>query len=339
MESSKRTGRTLTPGRPVPVCGYGSVAGTKEEQGPLGGKFDETAPDARYGEKTWERAECKMQRTALERALGRGSMTLGDMDMIIAGDLLNQSLASCYGMSLSGAPFLGLFGACSTMALSLALGAMLLDGGFARRCACVTSSHFCTAERQFRMPLEYGGQRTPTAQRTVTGSGAVLLGDGALKGPYITRAVIGRIVDMGIKDANNMGAAMAPAAVDTLSAFFADTGTAPSDYDLILTGDLGSLGREIVTDLMEKRGFDMAGRYDDCGCIIFDADRQDVHAGGSGCGCSALVLCAHVLPGMRSGELKRVLLAGTGALLSPVAVQQGGSIPSITHLVELRAQA
>ena len=328
----KRIGnQTAAMGTPVPIAGFASLAGQKEAGGPL--DFDYILPDATFGEKTWEKAESKMQREALDRAMAKAGVSEKELDLILAGDLINQCIASAFGARGRETGFLGLYGACSTMAQGLLLAAALIDGGFADCAAAVTSSHFCSAARQYRFPLEYGGQRTPTSQWTVTGAGAAVLKAGFPDAPCITRCTVGHIEDCGIQDANNMGAAMAPAAYGTLTALFADTGTVPADYDLILTGDLGLVGKGILTELFARDGVDLAGRYDDCGCLIFDSERQDTHAGGSGCGCSASVLCCHVLNGMREGRWRRVIFAATGALMSPVSAQQGESIPGICHAV------
>lgn len=330
----KRIGnQTLAMTTPVPVAGFAAVAGKKEGQGPL--TFDYVAPDATFGEKTWEKAESKMQRDALDRAMAKAGVSEKELELLCAGDLINQCIASAFGTRGREVSFLGLYGACSTMAEGLGLAACMIDGGFASCTAAVTSSHFCSAERQYRFPLEYGGQRTPTAQWTVTGAGAAVLKANFPHAPCITHVTFGQIVDFGIRDANNMGAAMAPAAHQTLTALFADTGTEPSDYDLILTGDLAAVGKNILIDLFASDGVTLAGRYDDCGCMIFDGAAQDTHAGGSGCGCGASVLCCHVLNGMRQGQWKRVIFAGTGALMSPVSSQQGESIPSVCHAVVL----
>ena len=330
----KRIGnQTLAMTTPVPVAGFAAVAGKKEGQGPL--TFDYVAPDATFGEKTWEKAESKMQRDALDRAMAKAGVSEKELELLCAGDLINQCIASAFGTRGREVSFLGLYGACSTMAEGLGLAACMIDGGFASCTAAVTSSHFCSAERQYRFPLEYGGQRTPTAQWTVTGAGAAVLKANFPHAPCITHVTFGQIVDFGIRDANNMGAAMAPAAHQTLTALFADTGTEPADYDLILTGDLAAVGKNILIDLFASDGVTLAGRYDDCGCMIFDGAAQDTHAGGSGCGFGASVLCCHVLNGMRQGQWKRVIFAGTGALMSPVSSQQGESIPSVCHAVVL----
>ena len=254
------------------------------------------------------------------------------MDYVLAGDLLNQCIGSSFGLRELGIPFFGLYGACSTMGEALALASLLIDGGFAETVAAQASSHFCTAERQYRMPVPYGSQRTPTAQWTATAAGCTFLSAQG-PGPYITHVTCGRIVDQGITDPNNMGAAMAPAAYDTLRAFFADTHTGPADYDAIFTGDLGELGHEIVMDLFRQDGVDMTRNYEDCGMLLYDRDRQDMHAGGSGCGCSAAVFNGYLLTGLKQGRWRRILFAPTGALLSPTSSFQGESIPGICHLV------
>lgn len=333
MQNKKLGTQTVAFSEPPVVIGHGNVVGTKEGQGPLASKFDFVSPDDYFGETSWEKAERSMQEQALNHALNHAGKQPGDLDFLLAGDLLNQCISSSFAARSQEIPFLGLYGACSTMGESLLLAAMLVDAGFAKLAAAVTSSHFCTAERQYRAPLEYGGQRPPTAQWTVTGSGCVILSNTG-KGPRVTHATVGKIVDKGITDANNMGAAMAPAAYDTLCAHFRDTGRSPSDYDLIATGDLGFLGHEIITDFFRRDGIQM-GNYTDCGLLIYDLEKQDVHCGGSGCGCAASVLTGHLLPTMERGELKRILFCPTGALLSPTSTQQGESIPSICHAVAI----
>lgn len=316
----------------VGIAGYASVAGKKEGEGPLRRYFDILMEDAEWGEKTWEKTESKMQKSAVAHAVEKAGINLSDINYIFAGDLLNQCIGSSFGLRELEIPFLGVYGACSTMAETLGLAAMTVDGGFADCSAAVTSSHFCTAERQYRTPLEYGGQRTPTAQWTVTGAGALILSKSG-GAPYVTHFTAGKIVDLGITDANNMGAAMAPAAADTLLAHFKDTGNRPEDYDLILSGDLGEVGRSILVDMMNDEGYDIAENYNDCGCMIFDGKKQDTHAGGSGCGCGASTLCGYVMNRMKAGELNRVLFMATGALLSPTSTLQGESIPSVAHAV------
>lgn len=332
----KRNGWTVTLSTPVTVKASAAIGGVKEEDGPLGGCFDILLEDDRFGEESWEKAESKMQREVYLCALNKANLAAHDIDYILAGDLLNQCIGSSFGLRESGRAFFGLYGACSTMAESLMLGSFLVSGGFASHVAAVTSSHFATAERQFRNPLEYGGQRTPSAQWTATAAGCAILGaEPKLGAAQIIRLTAGRIVDLGIKDANNMGAAMAPAAADTLQHFFEDTGTAPQDYDLIVTGDLGKVGYDILVDLMGRNGYNMGDNYTDCGLLIYDRERQDVHAGGSGCGCSASVLCGHLLPQMQRGIYNNMLFCATGALMSTTSSQQGESIPGICHLLEI----
>ena len=318
------------------VLGRGAVVGKKEGEGPLGQEFDAVFADARLGEKTWEKAESALQREAMSRALARAGIRAAQLDALFAGDLLDQNIASTFGLRRMGVPLLGQFGACSTMGQTLIIASVFVDSGAADLCGAVTSSHFCTAERQFRYPLEYGGQRTPTSQWTATAAGAAIVGRGG-NGVRIGAACVGRVCDLGITDMNNMGAAMAPAAADTLTRFFADTGTGPADYAMIVTGDLGQIGSTLLRQLMEKAGTPLGDNYTDCGLLLFDRTRQDVHAGGSGCGCSASVLCAHFLPLLESGKLHDLLFCPTGALMSPTSSQQGESIPGICHAVLLHA--
>ena len=326
-------GETLVLKNAPAVSAFASVVGQKEADGPLGRRFDAVEPDARAGQDSWEKAESAMLRRAIDMAAERAG---GAPGCVLAGDLLNQCAGSAYAVRGVAAPFFGLYGACSTMAESLGLAALLVDGGYFESAAAATGSHFCSAERQFRYPLEYGGVRTPTAQWTVTGAGCVVLSrEGA--GPYITRFTPGRIVDAGIKDMANMGAAMAPAAYDTLKRHFEQTGRAPGYYDVVLTGDLGRLGQEILRDLFAADGVDLGPNYMDCGVLIYDIERQDTHCGGSGCGCSASVLTGHFLRGMRDGLWRRVLFAATGALMSPTTAQQGESIPAICHAVAIES--
>ncbi|MBO4940733.1 MAG: stage V sporulation protein AD [Clostridia bacterium] len=334
----KRLGKqTVKFSKAVSLLSTAAVAGQKEGEGPLASHFDIIMENSEWGEDTWEKAESKMQRMAVGRALEKAKVDAKDVKYIFAGDLLNQCISSTFGLMAFDIPFLGVYGACSTMAETMGLAAMSIDGGYGDLSVAVTSSHFCTAERQYRNPLEYGGQRTPTAQWTVTGSGAVVLSESG-NGPYITHFTSGKVVDLGVKDANNMGAAMAPAAADTLAAHFEDTGRNPDFYDLIVTGDLGTVGKSIIVDLMREKGFDVGGNYDDCGCMIFDVQKQDMHAGGSGCGCGAITLCGYIMDRIRAGELKNVLFMGTGALLSPTSTLQGESIPSVAHAVAISAE-
>ena len=332
--ANKKLGRQTTALQAPPsVLASAAVVGKKEGEGPLAATFDHISQDDSFGERSWEKAESAMQKLALAAALSKAGLSVSGLDYLLAGDLLNQCIGSSFAVRGQDVPFFGLYGACSTMAESLSLAAMLLDGGFGVHIAAMTSSHFCSAERQYRSPLEYGGQRAPTAQWTVTGSGCVILA-GQGPGPYITHITTGKVVDKGIRDAANMGAAMAPAAYSTLAAHFQDTGRRPSDYDLIVTGDLGQLGRDIVADWFHRDGMDLKN-YSDCGTLIYDLKGQDVHCGGSGCGCSAVVLAGLLLNGMAGGRWKRILFCGTGALLSPTSTQQGESIPSICHAVAL----
>ncbi len=325
---------TVTLSSKPTIVGYAAVGGKKEGQGPLGSQFDAIFEDTRLGQKTWEQAESQLQKESLTRALDKTGLSPSQLHYVFAGDLLNQNTASTFGLRDMHIPLIGQFGACSTMGQTMAMGAIFVDSGAADLCGAVTSSHFCTAERQFRFPLEYGGQRPPTSQWTATASGAVIVGRGG-KGVRIHSVCIGRVQDLGVTDANNMGAAMAPAAADTLCNFFDDTGTKPEDYDLIATGDLGLVGSRLCVELAQKRGYALGDTYTDCGLLLFDRDSQDVHAGGSGCGCSASVLSVHILPGMEQGTWKNVLFAPTGALMSPTSSQQGESIPGICHVVHL----
>ena len=324
--------QTVALGRPPSVVSFACVGGKQEGKGPLAEYFDLLEQDSYFGQKTWEQGESVMQKRALELALQKGGLKEEQLDYILAGDLLNQCIGSSFALRDFRVPFYGLYGACSTMGESLALASMLIDGGFAQRCAAMTSSHFCTAERQYRMPVPYGNQRTPTAQWTATAAGCTILADEG-PGPYVTHVTCGVIEDYGISDVNNMGAAMAPAAHSALTAFFRETNTAPRDYDLILTGDLGALGHQILLDLFRLDGLDLAGNCQDCGMLLYDRQQQDMHAGASGCGCSASVLNGYLLSGMRAGKWSRIVLAPTGALLSPTSSFQGESIPSICHVV------
>ena len=330
----------VLPGRPRILAGA-SIAGKKEGEGPLRGDFDRIIEDDLFGEESWEKAESRFQYEAATAAIAKAGLTPAQLDVALGGDLLNQIMAASMAARELHIPFLGLYGACSTMAESLCIASMLVDGGYARHALCTASSHFCTAERQYRFPLEYGCQRPPTAQWTVTGAGSIVVSGDDTR-PSLCRAThvtIGRIVDMAIKDANNMGAAMAPAAADTLTRHFADTGRSPADYDLILTGDLGRVGHDVLLALMQERGMPLdPTRCTDCGLEIF-APGQDTHCGGSGCGCSAVVLSGHILRRFREGDLRRVLFMATGALLSPTTSQQGESIPGIAHAIALEADA
>ena len=319
--------------KPPKISACYSVAGHKESEGPLGNLFDEVSLDDKFGKESWESAESEMQRLSILGAIKGAGLQERDVDLILAGDLLNQCIGSNYALSGIDIPFSGLYGACSTCALGLGIGACLYSGGMIDTCVTATSSHYCSSERQFRFPLEYGGQRTPTAQWTTTGAGAFVLGDeGQVK---ITEVMFGRVVDKGITDISNMGAAMAPSAIDTLKRYFQNSRHSPDYFDLIITGDLGYEGSEILKDLLLGEGIDIRKNHTDCGLMIFDREGQDTHAGGSGCGCSAIVMAADIVPNLEKGILNNILFVGTGALMSPVSLAQGGSIPAIAHLVHL----
>ena len=333
---AKRIGnRTIILENRPSIVGYGSVVGKYESEGPLGNEFDAYDQDARFGEESYEKAESRLQKIAVETALRKSNYTEKDIDCIFAGDLLNQCIGSSFGIRNMKIPFVGLYGACSTMALSISMASIMVDSGALNRAVAVTSSHFCSAERQYRYPLEYGSFRTPTAQRTVTGSGASIIEISKNK-PHINAVTIGRIEDLGVKDANNMGAAMAPSAYSTLKAYFEDTKTGPEDYDIVFTGDLGKVGSDLLYELCESDGIDIRCRHSDCGLIIYDRDNQDMHAGGSGCGCSASILNSYVMHRFEEGELNNILFMSTGALLSPTSTMQGESVPGISHLINIR---
>ena len=324
--------RTFRPGKPVSITHWASIAGKKEGEGPLGSKFDRVCRDTKFGMHSWEQAEQQMQHLALETLMKKAGLSPAGPDLVFSGDLLNQCIGSSFTLRNTGIAHLGLYGACSTMAESLLLASMAVGGGYFDRVVAMTSSHFASSERQYRFPLGYGGQRTPTAQWTVTGSGAALVQ--AAQGPIaVESATVGTVTDLGITDANNMGAAMAPAAFDTIRAHFEDTGTGPADFDLIVTGDLGTVGKEALMHLFRREGISIGGKLADCGNLVFDATKQDVHSGGSGCGCSAIVLCSELLSKLESGKLKKILFCGTGALLSPTSTQQKLSIPGVCHAV------
>ena len=316
------------------ITAWASIAGKKEGEGPLKDAFDLVGEDAYFGEKTWEQGEKKLQQLALQTLASKAGLELSDFDLVYSGDLLNQCIGSSFSLRNMKIPHLGLYGACSTMAESLLMAAMTVGGEYGDRVVAMTSSHFASSERQYRFPLGYGGQRTPTAQWTVTGSGAALVcSEGT--GPIIENGTVGTVTDLGIKDANNMGAAMAPAAFETIRAHFDDLSCAPEDYDLIVTGDLGQLGKDILTELFDKEGIAVGSRLMDCGTVVFDITRQDVHAGGSGCGCSAITLCSKLLSELNEGKVDRILFCGTGALLSPTSTQQGLPIPGTCHAVSI----
>lgn len=319
---------------PPTIYETASIVGKKEGEGPLKEYFDRILEDEYLGEKSWERAESRLQKDTAELAMCKAKICDKDIDYILAGDLINQCVGANYAMRDFDSSFFGLYGACSTMTESLTLGSIIIGGGFAEKALCITSSHFCTAEKQFRFPLEYGGQRTPTSQWTVTGSGcAILTAHG--EGPYVTHATTGRIIDLGVCDVNNMGAAMAPAAADTLTTHFRDTGRTPDDYDLIMTGDLGVVGSDLLIELMSKKGYDIFDKHKDAGKLIFDLNNQDVHAGGSGCGCCGTVFCGYIFSELKKRKLNNILVMATGALMNTMTVQQGDSIPGIAHAVAI----
>ncbi len=334
MTTKRLGGQTVRFQAPPVIAGYAGVVGKKEGEGPLKNTFDYISDDSYFGEKTWEKAESAMLKRCFEISCGKAGITPSSLNYIFSGDLLNQCMGSSIALKDSGTPYFGLYGACSTMAEGLSLAAMSVDAGYADTVCALTSSHFCSSERQYRFPLEYGGVRAPTAQWTVTGAGSVIVKEHA-PGPCVTHVTTGCITDAGIVDATNMGAAMAPAAYSTLKAHFADTGRDPFYYDAIFTGDLGMLGHDILQDFFRADGIELGVMYMDCGMLIFDPRAQDVHAGGSGCGCSACVLGGHILRAMAKGVWNKVLFAATGALLSPTSSQQGDSIPGICHAISI----
>ena len=321
------------------IAASATVVGKKEKDGPLGALFDLHDPDNKFGQKTWETAEGEMQRRAFGLALSRLGKKDTDVGALFAGDLQNQCVGSAYGLISYDVPYFGLYGACSTCAESLLLASVTVTSGAFPLCGAVTSSHFCAAERQYRSPLEYGSQRPPTAQWTVTGSGAFLVGrqEDYPSAVRVVGGMPGKAQDYGINDANNMGAAMAPAAADTLKRYFSATDTSPADYDRIFTGDLGYEGGDILCELLRSEGIEIASQYGDCGQLIYYRKEQDFHGGGSGCGCSAVVLSVHILPKLQSGEWSRVLFMATGAMMSPDSIKQGGNIPAVAHLLELES--
>lgn len=327
------------------ISSFASVVGKPESEGPLKDGFDKIIYDSHAMKDTFEEAESLFQQEAVILALSKWGGKAEDIDFVFAGDLLNQCIASSFGLKGFSIPYLGQYGACSTSAQNLIMSATFIESKAAKTALAVTSSHFCSAERQFRFPLEYGGVRTPTAQRTVTGAGAFVVesaenpaksAKSPLLCPKISSATVGKIIDLGVTDANNMGAAMAPAAADTLKTFFDDTGKLPSDYDMIFTGDLGTVGSKLLYELMNEKGYNIKENHRDCGLMIYDMNTQDVHAGGSGCGCGACTLSAYILPKLSKGEYKKVLYVATGALMSATSGTQGNTIPSVAHLVELK---
>lgn len=334
MHSSKLGKQSFLFQTPPTIASWASVAGKKESEGPLSAYFDLTETETYFGEKSWEKAEKKMQEYALDILVKKANITKEMIGCVCSGDLLNQCISSSLPLRNTNIPHIGLYGACSTMAESLMLASMIVAGGYLDNVIAMTSSHFASSERQYRFPLGYGGQRTPTSQWTVTGAGAALVcADG--KGPKVTGCTIGSVVDLGVKDANNMGAAMAPAAADTICRHFDDFKVDASNYDLIVTGDLGQIGKELLMSLALDRGVNLGGKLMDCGTTVFDVITQDVHAGGSGCGCSAITLCGYLLGEIKKNKISNILFCGTGALLSPTSTQQGMSIPGVCHAVSI----
>ena len=320
---------------PVYIVNGASIAGTKEGQGPLGSCIDHVLTDDQFGADSWEAAECKLQKETVAILLKKTEVSEKEIRYLFAGDLLGQSIASSFGNMNFDIPFVGLYGACSTSGLSIAMAAMMIAGGMTENAACVTSSHYASAEKEFRFPLDYGNQRPMSATITVTGSGAFILSGQKSELDYarVTAITIGKIVDLGIRDSMNMGACMAPAAADTIERHLRDFQRKPEDYDRIITGDLGMVGQTALFDLLQKKGIDITAQHMDCGIEIYD-ESQDAHSGGSGCGCAAVTLAALILKKLKEGSYKRVLFVPTGALLSKVSFNEGKSIPGVAHAVE-----
>ncbi len=320
------------------------IVGPKEGQGPLSEHFDKVNTDVEFGADSWEKSESAIVSATMNLAVQKAGLQLDDINFVLAGDLLNQSIGSTFGIRALGRPFLGIFGACSTVGEALALAAVLTDGGYAQYVLGGASSHFCSAEKTFRFPLGLGTQRTPTASWTVTGDGSFVMsasagGPDVDHYPRVTAATVGKIIDMGIKDTNNMGAAMAPAAADVIINHFQDTGLKPSDYDAIVTGDLGIYGHDLLVQLLLEKGYDISNNSTDCGILIFDSEKQDTHAGGSGCGCAASVFGGYFYKQLKSGIIKRMLLIPTGALMNSITAQQGETIPAIAIAVAIEGAA
>ena len=331
----KRFGsQTIKFDNPITILETASIVGPKEAEGPMADYFDKCLEDEFWEEKTWEKAESKIIKETVNMNIMKAGLSATDINYCFAGDLLNQCISSSFGLRELGIPLYGIFGACSTFVEGMQLSSIFIDGGAANNIICAASSHFCSAEKQFRFPLELGNQRPQSSQWTVTGAGSAIISANG-NGPFVTHFTPGKIVDMGIKDANNMGAAMAPAALDTLLAHFKDTGRSPSYYDAIITGDLGHVGKEILIELAETKGYNIKSNYNDCGVLIFDKKTQDTHAGGSGCACIATVFSSFIYPKLMNHELKRVLLIGTGALMNSTSTQQSESIPGIAHAVSV----
>ena len=332
--SKKLSNRSIRFTTPPNIRAYSSTVGKDEGDGTLGDYFEVIEQDSHFGQNSWEKAESTMQCQTIPRAIEKANLTTNNIDFMFSGDLINQCTSTTYGIRDLEIPFFGIYGACSTMTEGILLASMSMDNSLAENIVCATSSNFSTAERQFRFPISYGGQRTPTSQWTCTASGAVVVSN-QKQPPYIVGGCIGKIVDLGITDVNNMGSAMAPSSADTIKTYLKDTGYKPADFDYIVTGDLGLIGSKLLIELLQKDSIDISNQHADCGVMMFDIDRQDKHAGGSGCGCSASILCGYWLPKIQSGEFKNVLFMSTGALMSPMMLQQGESIPAITHLIHL----
>lgn len=326
--------QTIMFDNPPTILETSSIVGPKEAQGPLAKYFDQCLEDEFWGEKSWEKAESKIIKENVNSIISKSGIPATQIDYCFAGDLLNQCISSSFGLRELNIPFFGVFGACSTFVESLCLGSVFVEAGAAKNILCATSSHFCSAEKQFRFPLELGNQRPPTSQWTVTGSGAAIVSASG-KGPFITHITPGKIIDMGIKDANNMGAAMAPAALDTLITHLKDTGRKPSYYDAIITGDLGHIGKEIVTEMAASKGYNIKVNYNDCGVLIFDRQKQDTHAGGSGCACCGTVFSGYFFKQLKDKKINKILLIATGALTNSTSSQQGESIPGIAHAITI----
>ncbi|MGI6225246.1 MAG: stage V sporulation protein AD [Peptococcales bacterium] len=338
MQNNKIGQQTLNFINPIQIASFASIVGPMEGKGPLGSGFDYVLNDNLYGQRSWEKTEQKMLEHSLNIALSKKQYLPKDLDYLLAGDLLNQIISSTFTGRSLGVPFLGLYGACSTLAQGLVIGAMILNGGFGKRIGVASSSHHETAERQLRFPTELGIQRTMTAQWTVTGCGAFILEENSCDADLvITQGIVGKIIDLGQANAMDMGSAMAPAAADTIIRYFKDTGRQPDEFDLIITGDLGNLGRILCEKLVLQSGYDISKNYSDCGVLIYDPS-QDTHSGGSGCGCAASVLAGYLLPKMLEGKWRNILFVGTGALLSPTSSQQGETIPGIAHGVVIQAK-
>ena len=309
-----------------------AVGGKKENEGPMGEYFDKINDDPYFSTETYEKGESQLQKEAVRLALKKVKLQNDEIEFMFGGDLLNQCVGTTYGIRDFEIPFLGIYGACSTMAEGLLLSSLCVDNKIGKKVLAVTSSHYCTAERQYRLPIDYGGQRTPTSQWTATASGALVVSDEQCP-PYVRGVTVGKIIDLGVKDANNMGAAMAPAAADTIKRFLEDFNKKPSDFDYIVTGDLGRVGSTLLVDILNKENIDVSQNHKDCGMMIYNFDDNDVNAGGSGCGCAASMLCGYFIPEIKKGNIKNILFAATGALLSTTVNQQGETIPSISHAV------